>query len=76
MTVNELFDPYVTTRQKGTGLGLAIVRRVMDEHEGRVQLERRPEGGTSVLLELPRIKTDIRTSENETHESNSNTADA
>ncbi|MFZ2619520.1 MAG: ATP-binding protein [Alphaproteobacteria bacterium] len=50
----KLFDPYVTTRKKGTGLGLAIVRRVMDEHGGQVTLARRPKGGTSVELHLPR----------------------
>ncbi|MDD9912500.1 MAG: ATP-binding protein [Alphaproteobacteria bacterium] len=53
--VDDLFDPYVTTRKKGTGLGLAIVRRVMDEHNGQVRLIRRAEGGTGVELLLPAI---------------------
>jgi two-component system nitrogen regulation sensor histidine kinase NtrY len=48
-----LFDPYVTTRKGGTGLGLAMVRRVMEEHEGRARLMRRPEGGAAVELTLP-----------------------
>lgn len=51
--VEQLFDPYVTTRKGGTGLGLAIVKRVMDEHGGTVRLLRRKEGGTTVLLTFP-----------------------
>jgi two-component system nitrogen regulation sensor histidine kinase NtrY len=53
MELNQLFDPYVTTRQNGTGLGLAIVRRVVDEHEGQIQLKRRRGGGTVVEIVFP-----------------------
>ena len=35
---SRLLEPYVTTREKGTGLGLAIVGRILEEHEGRVEL--------------------------------------
>ena len=34
-----LLEPYVTTRQKGTGLGLAIVGRVLEDHDGRIELK-------------------------------------
>lgn len=54
-TVDELFDPYVTTRKHGTGLGLAIVKKVMDEHGGTVRLSRRPGGGTTATLTLPAV---------------------
>lgn len=53
VAVEQLFDPYVTTRKGGTGLGLAIVKRVMDEHGGQVRLLRRKGGGTTVALTLP-----------------------
>jgi two-component system nitrogen regulation sensor histidine kinase NtrY len=58
VAVDQLFDPYITTRKQGTGLGLAIVRRVMDEHDGQVKLSRRSEGGTSVELVLPKQRTE------------------
>ncbi len=50
--IDQLFDPYVTTRQKGTGLGLAIVRRVIEEHGGQVRLLRCAEGAR-VEITLP-----------------------
>ncbi|MCH8685257.1 sensor histidine kinase NtrY-like [Pedomonas mirosovicensis] len=42
---NRLTEPYVTTRAKGTGLGLAIVKKIVEDHEGALELRDRPEGG-------------------------------
>ena len=33
-----LLEPYMTTREKGTGLGLAIVGKIIEEHDGRIEL--------------------------------------
>ncbi len=33
-----LLEPYMTTREKGTGLGLAIVRKIIEEHNGHIEL--------------------------------------
>ncbi len=33
-----LLEPYNTTRDKGTGLGLAIVSKIVEQHNGRVDL--------------------------------------
>ncbi len=52
-TIDRLFDPYVTTKNKGTGLGLAIVKKLVDEHGGTVSAENLPEGGASVTIRLP-----------------------
>lgn len=51
---HRLFEPYVTTKYRGSGLGLAIVRKIMEEHEGRVELTGAPGGGTIARLLLPR----------------------
>ncbi len=51
---HRLFDPYVTTKQRGSGLGLAIVRKIMEEHEGRVELHDGPQGGAIARLTFPR----------------------
>jgi two-component system, NtrC family, nitrogen regulation sensor histidine kinase NtrY len=50
----KLTEPYVTHKPKGTGLGLAIVRKIMEDHGGRLELERAPGGfGAEVSLILP-----------------------
>jgi two-component system nitrogen regulation sensor histidine kinase NtrY len=46
-------EPYVTTKAKGTGLGLAIVHKIMEEHSGRVELDRSEAGGALVRLVFP-----------------------
>ncbi|MFP4536955.1 MAG: ATP-binding protein [Dichotomicrobium sp.] len=35
---HRLIEPYVTTRQKGTGLGLAIVQKIIEQHQGTLEL--------------------------------------
>ncbi len=46
-------DPFFTTRPSGTGLGLPIVERIMDAHEGRVEIDSEPGKGTTVRLFVP-----------------------
>ncbi len=47
---DRLTEPYVTTRDKGTGLGLAIVKKIMEDHDGDLLLEDRPESGARISL--------------------------
>jgi two-component system OmpR family sensor kinase len=37
----------------GHGLGLAIARRVIDAHDGVIQVENRDGGGLTVTVSLP-----------------------
>lgn len=41
------------TDNEGTGLGLAIVKRIIDQHEGVIQVSNRREGGLRVQISLP-----------------------
>jgi two-component system NtrC family sensor kinase len=52
---SRVFDPFFTTREpgKGTGLGLAIVQRLVEDHGGRVELDRAREGGAAFIVTLP-----------------------
>ena len=52
-TLTRAFEPYVTTKAKGTGLGLAIVKKIVDEHNGDVQLTNPATGGAEVIIRLP-----------------------
>jgi len=45
-------EPFFTTKA-GTGLGLSIAQGVIRGHEGRIRIEDRPGGGTTVAVELP-----------------------
>jgi two-component system sensor histidine kinase HydH len=52
----KIFDPFFTTREKGTGLGLAIVHKIVENHNGEVNLESPPareKQGTRIMLSIP-----------------------
>jgi two-component system, NtrC family, sensor histidine kinase HydH len=49
-----IFEPFVSTKATGTGLGLAIVKRIVEGHEGTVDVRSAPGAGTRVVLRLPR----------------------
>ncbi|MDO4553192.1 MAG: ATP-binding protein [Bacillota bacterium] len=38
----------------GTGLGLAIARQIVEEHDGRIEIESKKQKGTRVTISLPR----------------------
>ena len=52
------FEPYMTTKRHGTGLGLAIVKKIVEEHQGHIHIENRVEGGASVTITLPALKSE------------------
>jgi len=52
-SVNQIFDPYVTTKPKGTGLGLAIVKKLVEEHLGSIRARNRNDGGAMISIRLP-----------------------
>jgi signal transduction histidine kinase len=51
--MEHLFEPFYSTKERGTGLGLCISQRIIDEHGGKIRVERPESGGTSFVIELP-----------------------
>ncbi len=51
--VDRVFSPFFTTKPQGTGLGLAIVRTTINAHDGRIDMNAPPGGGTQFRVTLP-----------------------
>jgi len=51
--MKKIFNPFFTTKQKGSGLGLPIVRKIIEGHEGTVEIESQEGSGTKVIIRLP-----------------------
>lgn len=59
---DRLMEPYITTREKGTGLGLAIVKKILEDHDGSIELSDAPGGqGAQVTIRLPVAPADAQT---------------
>ena len=49
----KIFNPFFTTKAQGSGLGLAIVRKIVDAHEGRIDMTTVDGRGTKFRVTLP-----------------------
>jgi signal transduction histidine kinase len=49
----KIFDLYFTTRERGTGIGLSLVYRMVQIHNGTIDVESTVGVGTAFILTLP-----------------------
>lgn len=51
--IERIFNPFFTTKEKGTGLGMAIARKIVEAHEGTIEVESEVGRGTEFQIRLP-----------------------
>ena len=51
--LDQIFQPFVSTKGKGMGLGLAICREIVEGHGGRLEVESTPGVGATFIVRLP-----------------------
>ncbi len=51
--LNDLFNPFFTTKNGGSGLGLSISHRIIKEHNGHIDVESTAGKGTTFTVKLP-----------------------
>lgn len=53
-----IFEPFFTTKaEKGTGLGLMVVQKVVNNHNGAIQIESESGVGTAISIYFPTLKS-------------------
>ena len=51
--IDKIFDAFYTTKDRGIGLGLSIVHKIIDEHDGTIEVKSTPGEGTAFHIFLP-----------------------
>lgn len=51
--LSRLGDPFFTTKEQGTGLGVIVMKRVIENHQGKLDFSSEPGKGTCVMVSLP-----------------------
>ncbi|MEO6487974.1 MAG: ATP-binding protein, partial [Thermoanaerobaculia bacterium] len=52
-TIQRVFDPFYTTKQRGTGLGLSICQNLVHTHRGTIRVHSEPGKGSRFTIVLP-----------------------
>jgi len=54
--LGRIFDLYFTTKERGTGIGLSMVYRIIQMHDGEIEVQSTPGRGTTFRVLLPRAQ--------------------
>lgn len=56
-SLENLFEPFVTTKSRGVGLGLAVARRIIVMHGGTIAAKNKAGGGAEICVRIPQMRT-------------------
>ena len=56
--LENIFNPFFTTKTKGTGLGLVVVAKLIEENNGKISIESKTNEGTKISILLPEYGRD------------------
>lgn len=51
--ISNIFDPFFTTKQDGLGIGLALTKKVVEEHQGKIEFRSAEGKGSTITILLP-----------------------
>lgn len=51
--LNQIFDPFFSTKEKGLGIGLYLVKKIIEAHHGQIEVRSEVGQGTTFILKLP-----------------------
>ena len=51
--LEDIFNPFFTTKMTGSGLGLSISNQIIEDHRGYIHVESQVKKGTSFFINLP-----------------------
>jgi two-component system sporulation sensor kinase A len=51
--LEKLGEPFYSTKEKGTGLGLLVTHRIIDAHQGRMEISSKINAGTTISVYFP-----------------------
>ena len=52
-TLQKVFTPFFTTKTRGTGIGMSVVKKVVEMHDGEINVKSEVGKGTEVIIRLP-----------------------
>lgn len=51
--LEQIYEPFFTTKIEGTGLGMMIINKIIKDHQGRIQIDSEQNVGTEVIISFP-----------------------
>jgi signal transduction histidine kinase len=63
--MQNIFNPFFTTKDTGTGLGLMVTQGIVQDHEGWINVESAVKKGSVFKVYLPCLEGEVKTDEQE-----------